>query len=165
MAGPSLELLSLASVKTVLLAMAWARAAPSFLPSAGNRSFSTSNSLFQLRMGSRCRVVDNSAIGKQAMLEGRPPKLIQPCKNMDGHKFALIGDKIKVAIMGQMKFAVVIGCKQRQKPLVPRFDSNNIVLLENNGNPTGTRILAPFPHCLRSNPEFAKLVAIATKFV
>lgn len=131
----------------------------------GTRSISTSSSLSQVRMGTRCRVVDNSSIGKQAMLQGRPPKVIQPCVWMPGHKFALIGDKVKVAIMGQMKFAVVIGCRQRQKAHVPRFDNNNIVLLENNGNPTGTRILAPVPHLLRSKPEFAKIIAIATKFV
>ena len=39
-----------------------------------------------------------------------------------------------MAIKGQKKKAVIIGVKQKQKPLIPKFDSNNIVLIEDNGN-------------------------------
>lgn len=48
--------------------------------------------------------------------------------------FMFLGDKVLVAIKGQKKKAVIIGCKQKQKPLIPKFDSNNIVLIEDNGN-------------------------------
>lgn len=133
--------------------------------SSSGRSFHTSAPLDQLQMMSRCRVVDNSAIGKQAMLQGKPPKVIHAFRKMRGRKFGLIGDKIRVAIMGQTKLAVIIGCRQRQESFVPRFDSNNIVLLEPNGNPTGTRVLAPMPNVLRANPQYAKVIALATKFV
>jgi large subunit ribosomal protein L14 len=50
--------------------------------------------------------------------------------------------------------------------MVPRFDTNNIVLVEDNGAPTGTRIRAPIPSCLRGHKgDFSKILAIATKFV
>lgn len=129
------------------------------------RSLHTTRSLDQVQMTTRCRVVDNSAIGKQAMLQGRPPKVIHAFRKMSGRKFGLIGDRIRVAIMGQTKLAVIIGCTQRQKSFVPRFDSNNIVLIEPNGNPTGTRVLTPVPNLLRANPHYAKIIAISTKFV
>ncbi|XP_076028708.1 atypical kinase COQ8A, mitochondrial-like isoform X2 [Oratosquilla oratoria] len=47
------------------------------------------------------------------------------------------GDKILVAIKGQKKRAIIVGCHQNQKPLVPKFDSNNIVLIDDNGTPLG----------------------------
>ena len=41
------------------------------------RCFHQGAALNQIILLSRLRVVDNSAIGKEAMLEGRPPKVIQ----------------------------------------------------------------------------------------
>jgi large subunit ribosomal protein L14 len=111
------------------------------------------------------RVVDNSALGKQAMLEGKPPKVIHVYKKAKRYAYGKPGDKILVAIKGLMKKAMIIGCVQRQPAMFPKFDSNNIVLMEDNGNPLGTRVLAPVPHALRAKPEFAKVIAIATKFV
>ena len=56
--------------------------------------------------------------------------------------------------------------KQKQPPMVPRFDTNNIVLVEDNGTPVGTRIKAPIPSILRAKGgDFNKILAIATKFV
>ena len=77
-----------------------------------------------------------------------------------------LGDRVLVAIKGQKKRAFITGVKQKQQPFVPRFDSNNIVLVEDNGAPTGTRIRVPIPSMLRSKKgEFTKILAIATKFV
>jgi large subunit ribosomal protein L14 len=79
-----------------------------------------------------------------------------------------------VAVKGQKKKAVIVGVKQKQQPFVPKFDSNNIVLIEDNGTPIGTRIHAPIPTVLRKTLkdrsvakviDFSKLLAIATKFV
>ena len=39
-------------------------------------SFHSSNALHRLRLLSKVRCVDNSKIGKSAMMEGRPPKVI-----------------------------------------------------------------------------------------
>ena len=88
--------------------------------------------------------------------------------------YGKLGDRVMVAIMGQKKKGIIVGLKQKQMPNVPRFDSNNIVLIEENGNPSGNRITAPLPNVIRpglaaaSNPkkaDYTKLFAIATKWV
>lgn len=112
---------------------------------------------------SRLRVVDNSAIGKQAMLEGKPPKVIGVYTR---NRIAHVGDKVIVAIKGQKKRGYIVGCVQKQRPMIPKFDSNNVVLVEDNGNPTGTRVVVPIPNYLRSKgPELNKIIAIATRFI
>ncbi|PSN34855.1 39S ribosomal protein L14 [Blattella germanica] len=106
----------------------------------------------------RLRVVDNSEIGKLAMAEGKPPKC----------------DKVLVAIRGQKKKGILVGVKQNQEALIPKFDSNNVVLVDDNGTPLGTRIHVPIPHSLRTQlkeknvvkgADFTKLLGIATRFV
>ena len=115
------------------------------------------------RKMTRCRVVDNSNLGKQAMLEGKPPKIIH-VYNKTG--VAVIGDKVLVAIKGLKKRAYVVGVKMRQLGHnVPKLDTNNIVLLDDHGNPLGTRVLVPIPSLLRGRKELSKICAIATKFV
>ena len=88
--------------------------------------------------------------------------------------YGKLGDRVMVAIMGQKKKGIIVGLKQKQLPNVPRFDSNNIVLIDENGNPSGNRITAPLPNVIRpglakdSNPkkaDYTKLFAIATKWV
>ena len=73
-----------------------------------------------------------------------------------------------------MKRAILVGCHQNQKPLMPKFDTNNIVLIEDNGSPIGNRIHVPIPTMLRkkltdmSRPkgaDYTKILAIATRFV
>ncbi|XP_067011288.2 large ribosomal subunit protein uL14m [Anabrus simplex] len=119
----------------------------------------------------RLRVVDNSEIGKKAMAEGKPPRCIHIYnkKGVGG-----IGDKVLVAIKGQKKKGILVGCKQNQKPNVPKFDSNNLVLIDDNGTPLGTRIHVPIPTILRTilkektiakGADYTKLLAIATRFV
>jgi large subunit ribosomal protein L14 len=79
-----------------------------------------------------------------------------------------------VAIRGEMKKAIIVGCKQNQRTFVPRSDSNSIVLIEDNGTPLGTRIHVPIPIILRKilkektaakGPDYSKLLALATRFV
>lgn len=117
------------------------------------------------------RVVDNSEIGKKAMLTGRPPKVIH-IYNKTG--VGTIGDKVMVAIRGEKKKAIVVGCKQMQDTRVPRYDSNNIVLVDDNGTPLGNRIFVPIPTILRTRmkermhakgADYTKILAIASKFV
>ncbi|XP_076067473.1 mitochondrial ribosomal protein L14 isoform X1 [Oratosquilla oratoria] len=138
------------------------------LPAA---SFQTSSCCHEIQKMTRLRVVDNSTLGKAAMLEGRPPRCIH-IYNKKG--IGTTGDKILVAIKGQKKRAIIVGCHQNQKPLVPKFDSNNIVLIDDNGTPLGNRIFVPIPTFLRktlvemSRPkgaDFTKILAIATRFV
>lgn len=86
----------------------------------------------------------------------------------------LTGDRILVAIKGEKKKGILVGLKQNQEPKVPKFDSNNLVLIDDNGTPLGTRIHVPIPHILRTilkqkthskGADYTKLIAIATKFV
>merc|ERR1711946_54303 len=126
------------------------------------RQFHQSQVSNQVMLLSRLRVVDNSTIGKEAMLEGRPPKVIQ-VYNKTGVGY--LGDKVLVAIKG---------LKKKQKPFVPKFDSNNVVLIEDNGTPVGTRIHVAIPSGLRQIlkersvakvVDYTKILSIATKYV
>lgn len=158
-----------------------------------SRSIVTSAMSNQIIKLTRLRVVDNSEIGKQAMMEGKPPRCIH-VYNKKGvgyigtyikwyrnllklfyYSFYYdIGDRILVAIKGEKKKGILVGLKQRQNPKVPKFDSNNLVLIDDSGTPLGTRIHVPIPHILRTimkqktyskGADYTKLLAIATKFV
>lgn len=125
---------------------------------------STSPVTNQVILLTRLRVVDNSSLGKQAMLEGRPPKVIHVYTNRKP-PVGLVGDKVLMAIKGLKKKGYIVGVAQRQRPMAPRFDSNNVVLVDDADTPIGTRVLVPIPHHLRSNPKMAKVIAITSRFV
>ncbi|KOC70794.1 39S ribosomal protein L14, mitochondrial [Habropoda laboriosa] len=136
-----------------------------------SRNVSTSTMCNQIIKLTRLRVVDNSEIGKQAMMEGKPPRCIH-VYNKTG--IGYIGDRVLVAIKGEKKKGILVGLKQRQNPKVPKYDSNNVVLIDDNGAPLGTRIHVPIPHILRTimqknthskGADYTRLLAIATKFV
>ncbi|XP_043666450.1 39S ribosomal protein L14, mitochondrial [Vespula pensylvanica] len=139
--------------------------------SIASRSISTSTISNQIIKLTRLRVVDNSEIGKQAMLEGRPPRCIHVYNKVG---VGYIGDKVLVAIKGEKKKGILVGLKQNQNPKVPKFDSNNIVLIDDSGTPLGTRIHVPIPYILRTilkekthskGADYTKLLAIAPRFV
>lgn len=136
-----------------------------------SNSFHTTAACNEIRKLARLRVVDNSEIGKLAMGEGRPPRCIHVYNKVGVGK---IGDKVLVAIKGQKKKAILVGLKQNQKPKLPKFDSNNIVLIDDNGNPLGTRIHVPIPTILRTilkertqakGADYTKLLGIATRYL
>ncbi|XP_018365455.1 PREDICTED: 39S ribosomal protein L14, mitochondrial [Trachymyrmex cornetzi] len=136
-----------------------------------SRNISTSTPVNQIIKLSRLRVVDNSEIGRQAMMEGRPPRCIHVYNKLG---VGYIGDRILVAIRGEKKKGILVGLKQQQAPKVPKFDSNNLVLIDDNGTPLGTRIQVPIPHILRTKmkekthskgADYTKLLAIASRFV
>lgn len=125
----------------------------------------------EIRKMARLRVVDNSEIGKMAMAEGNPPRCIH-VYNKRGVGY--IGDMVLVAIKGQMKKGILVGLKQDQRPKVPKFDSNNLVLIDDNGTPLGTRIHVPIPTILRTilkkkthnkGADYTKLLAIAGRYI
>lgn len=111
----------------------------------------------------RVKVVDNSALGREAVAAGKPARIIHVYNKKE---VAYLGDKVLLAIRGQKKKAYLVGLKQKQKPNVPRFDSNNVVLVDDSGSPLGTRITVPIPSKLRSKEgDFTKILSLATKFV
>ncbi len=110
-------------------------------------------------------MVDNSALGKEAMLSGKPVKCIH-VYTKNKQMIGTLGDKVLVTIKGQMKRGYLVGLVAYQRPFIPKFDTNNVVLVEDNGNPLGTRVVVPVPNFLRSKgPEMAKIIAISTKFI
>lgn len=120
---------------------------------------------------SRLRVVDNSEIGKLAMAEGKPPKCIHVYTKTG---VGTIGDKVLVTIRGEKKKGILVGVKKHQPPNIPKFDTNNIVLIDDTGTPLGTRIHVPIPHILRTilknrtipkKVDYTKLLSIATKYI
>ncbi|CAF0737511.1 unnamed protein product [Didymodactylos carnosus] len=132
--------------------------------------FSVTSVLHHLQKTSRVNVVDNSKLAIDGMVYKRQPRVIH-CYKRNGslsrtRLTAGLGDKVLLAIKGQMKKAVIVGCKQLiPQPNMPRFDANNVVLIDDDGNPIGTRILAPIPAFFRTRGDLVKIAAIATHFV
>jgi len=107
--------------------------------------------------------------------------LLQKNKNLSRHfkyqrnlSFLFLGDKVMVAIKGQKRKGIIVGCKQYQKAMIPKFDSNNLVLIDDNGSPLGTRIHVPIPNVLRTilrkktiakGADYTKVLAIASRYV
>ncbi|XP_071377781.1 large ribosomal subunit protein uL14m isoform X1 [Centroberyx affinis] len=125
------------------------------------RAFSVSAVAAAIQKMTRVRVVDNSSLGNTP--HHRAPRVIHVyTKNGVGK----VGDKVLLAIKGQKKKALIVGHKMPGECMTPRFDSNNVVLIEDNGNPTGTRIKVPIPtHLRKMEGNYSKLLAIASTFV
>ncbi|XP_053188989.1 39S ribosomal protein L14, mitochondrial [Scomber japonicus] len=125
------------------------------------RTFSVSAVAAAIQKLTRVRVVDNSTLGNTP--HHRPPRVIHVyTKNGVGK----VGDRVLLAIKGQKKKALIVGHKMPGERMTPRFDSNNVVLIEDNGNPTGTRIKVPVPTHLRNmEGDYSKVLAIAGTFV
>ena len=126
---------------------------------------STTPNLEHIIKLTRLRIVDNSTLGKQAELAGKPARCLHVYNK---NHIGTVGDKILVAVKGQKRKAIIIGVRQKQKPMMPRFDTNNIVLIDDNGMPLGTRIKVPVPSQLRGKTQsgdYSKILAIASKFV
>ncbi|XP_053316101.1 39S ribosomal protein L14, mitochondrial [Spea bombifrons] len=128
---------------------------------ATRQPFSLSASCAAIQKMSRVRVVDNSSLGNTPY--HRPPRCIHVYNKTGVGK---VGDRILLAIKGQKKKALIVGHRMPGPSMTPRFDSNNVVLIEDNGNPVGTRIKTPIPTALRKHDgDFSKLLAIAQTFV
>jgi large subunit ribosomal protein L14 len=101
-------------------------------------------------------------------------KRVMCIKVLGGSKrrYARVGDVIRVSVKeavprgkvkkGDVLFAVVVRTKQvirRIDGSAIRFDSNAVVLLNNNKQPIGTRVFGPVTRELRAN--FMKIVSLA----
>ncbi|EKD41534.1 MAG: 50S ribosomal protein L14 [uncultured bacterium] len=88
-------------------------------------------------------------------------------------KYATIGDTIVVAVKeaipnakvkkGDVKKGVIVRTKKgfrRPDGTYIRFDENSIVLVDNNGEPMGTRIFGPVARELRAK-KFMKIISLA----
>lgn len=113
---------------------------------------------------SRCAVADNS---------GAKEVLVIRVLGGTGKRYASIGDKVVVTVKsaipsgnikkGTVAKAVVVRTKKevrRADGSYIRFDDNAVVLLNNAGEMTGTRIFGPVARELREK-SFMKIVSLA----
>jgi len=117
-----------------------------------------------IQMQSNLRVADNSGARR-----------VQCIKVLGGagRRYASVGDTIVVSIKeaiptgrvkkGEVRKAVVVRvAKDIQRPdgSAIRFDTNAAVLINNNGEPLGTRIFGPVPRELRAKNHM-KIISLA----
>lgn len=88
-------------------------------------------------------------------------------------KYASVGDVIVVSVKealpnakvkkGDVKKGVIVRTKKevrRRDGSYIRFDDNSVVLIDNNGEPLGTRIFGPVARELRAK-KFMKIISLA----
>ena len=124
--------------------------------------------IVMIQMRTILEIADNSGAKKASMIGvlGRR-----------GKRTATIGDiitaNVKEAIpnsavkKGEVVKAVVVRTRspiRRKDGTVVRFDSNAMVLIDNQKNPRGTRIFGPVPRELRDK-EFTKIISLAPEVV
>jgi len=115
----------------------------------------------------RVRIVDNTSHAKLAWR--RNPRVIQVYKK---NGFGNVGDLVLITVGGIMKRALIVGQRQNLGVLKARMDSNNVIILDNDGNPEGTRITVPVPAWLRGYQSktkrpiaMSKVIALSSRFV
>ena len=114
------------------------------------------------------KVADNSGARRVSMIGVLKTK---------GRKFAQIGDIIKVNVKdsapeaavkkGEVATAVVVRTKspiRRSDGTYVRFDTNAVVIIDEAGNPKGTRVFGPVARELR-NLEYMKIVSLAPEVI
>ncbi len=117
-----------------------------------------------IQMQSTLNIADNSGA-----------KLVQCIKVLGGSKrrFASIGDVIVITVKdaiprgkvkkGEIHKAVIVRTSKeinRSDGSSIRFDKNSAVLINNNGEPLGTRIFGPVTRELRSK-KYMKIISLA----
>ena len=113
-------------------------------------------------------VADNSGARKASLIGVLKAK---------GKRCAVIGDIVRVNIKdsapdaaikkGQKAQGIIVRTKspiRRSDGTYVRFDSNAIVIIDDAGNPRGTRIFGPVARELR-NMEYMKIVSLAPEVV
>ena len=113
-------------------------------------------------------VADNSGARKASMIG---------VLNAKGRRCAHIGDIIRVNIKestpdaaikkGEKAKAIIVRTKspiRRQDGTYVRFDTNAVVIIDDAGNPKGTRVFGPVARELRSM-EYMKIVSLAPEVV
>ena len=109
----------------------------------------------------KLKLVDNSENAKKVTRLDQPYCIKLPKNNKVG-KF---GDVIKIAHRGKVHNALIVSNRMPSKWL-PRYDSSNIVLLNDKLEPVGTRIIGPLPSAIRRKEgQYSKVIAIATRFI
>ncbi len=119
-------------------------------------------------MKSILNVADNSGARKASMIG---------VLNVKGRRVAHIGDIVRVNIKesapdaavkkGDLARGIIVRTKspiRRQDGTYVRFDSNAIVIIDDAGNPRGTRVFGPVARELRAM-DYMKIVSLAPEVV
>ncbi len=121
-----------------------------------------------LYMKSILIVADNSGARKASIIG---------VLNRKGRRWAKIGDVVRVNIKesapeaaikkGEKAKGVIVRTKfpiKRADGTCVRFDTNALVMIDDTGNPIGTRVFGPVARELR-NLEFMKIISLAPEVV
>jgi len=121
-----------------------------------------------LYMKSLLNVADNSGVRKASLIG---------VLNAKNRRFAQVGDVVRVNVKeaapdsqirkGDKVKGVVVRTKfpvKRSDGTTVRFDTNAIVVIDDGGNPRGTRVFGPVARELR-NLEFMKIISLAPEVV
>lgn len=121
-----------------------------------------------IRMRSILEIADNSGAKKASMIK---------VLGLTGRKYALIGDIIVANVKevipegsikkGEVVKAVVVRTRKpvrRPDGTHIRFNSNAIVLIDDQKNPRGTRVFGPVARELRDR-DFTKILSLAPEVV
>ncbi|CAI8052293.1 39S ribosomal protein L14, mitochondrial [Geodia barretti] len=109
----------------------------------------------------RLTIVDNSENAKKVTRLDRPYCIKLPKNSRE----AGFGEVITIAHLGKVHKALVVSNRRPSKKL-PRYDTHNIILLNDKLEPVGTRIMGPVPSVIRKRSrQLSKVIAIATKFI
>ena len=135
-------------------------------PAAGNLCPQNNTTMTLLRRSifllTEFNSVDNSELG-QTQKRYRKPYLIGFYRK---RRTADIGDVIKVAVKGRPCKAVVVSTRKRKLDMTPRYDNNNIVLVDDNLIPLGGKINGPMPTILRRHKDkYPKLLSQIKNYV
>ena len=74
-----------------------------------------------------------------------------------------VGDLILISVGAEFKRCLFVGQTKYNKTFKPYYDSNNVVVFNDDGSPAGTRILAPIPSWFRDPKEIKKIEHQANK--
>jgi len=121
-----------------------------------------------LAMKSLLDVADNTGARKAALIG---------VLNSKGRRWAQVGDIVRINIKesapdaaikkGEKAKGVIVRTKfpiLRSDGTSVRFDSNALVIIDDSGNPKGTRVFGPVARELR-NLEFMKIISLAPEVV
>ena len=97
--------------------------------------------------------------------------------NSKGREWGKVGDMVRVNIKesspeaavkkGEVAKAIIVRTKfpiRRSDGTYVRFDTNAVVIIDDSGNPKGTRVFGPVARELR-NLEYMKIVSLAPEVV
>lgn len=122
--------------------------------------------LFMIKIQTKLKVIDNTSVKKALCIKtykGKTAKI--------GDKILISVKKIKLKknknntiIKGDLFKAFIVQTKYKNKNFINNyinFDQNSLILLNNQGDPLGTRLLSPIPIKFRQQKHF-KIISIAS---